>query len=245
MKKITEKMKSTGMLLAAVLRGAWESPWVSKKTIPRWRGVASVICAVLLSGSLVRLQQESDDLLSTGEAIALAKCVVFYVAYILAFSFMLEVGLKEKMAKLLKIWVVCCGIIIPLTLLENLLAPEAIRHTLMLVNFLMVLLVTAPLLLHSHDTYLKKKQKGEMDRLLSKKRELLRDLEIMEKFSGPCRVDVVLPGMRATGVVVPKSLKDLVSEKLFGRFEDDWPDETEEADNTIYGGIEFGTDCEE
>lgn len=220
-------------------------PWVSEKTIPRWRGIASAIWAALLGGSLVFLCQKSD-LLSMGGAIALVKCAMYYVTYILVFSFMLEAGLKEKRAKLLKIWIACCGVIISLIFIENLLASEMIRHTLSLVDLATVLLAAVPLVLRSHDAHLeKKRQMEEMDRLLRENREFLRDLEIMEKFSEPCRVDVVLPGVRATGVVVPKSLKDLVSEKLFGRCVDDWPDETDEADNTIYGAIEFGTDCEE
>lgn len=214
MKKIAEKMKSTGMLLAAVLRGAWESPWTSEKTLRRWRGIASAIWVALLSGSLMFLYQKSD-LLSMGGAIAVVKCAMYYVTYILVFSFMLEVELKEKRAKLLKIWIVCCGVIIPLILIENLLTPETIRHTLSLVDLATLLLAAVPLVLRSHDMHLeKRRQIDEMDRLLRENREFLRDLEIMEKFSEPCRIDMVLPGIQATAVTVPKQMADLDLEEL-------------------------------
>lgn len=244
-KRMAERMKSTGLLLVAVLRGAWELPWVTEKTLRRWRRIASAIWAALLSGSLVFLYQK-PNFPSIGGAIAVAECVMFYVTYILVLSLVLEAKTTEKRTELMRVWIGCCVVVIALGLLMNLLAPEVTRRMLSLVNLAMVVLVAVPLTLRSHDAHLEKKQRiDEIDRLLRENREFLRDLEIMEKFSEPCRIDVVLPGVRATGVVVPKSLKDLVSEKLFGRFVDDWPDETDEADNTIYGAIEFGTDCEE
>lgn len=244
MKKIAEKMKSTGLLLIAVLRGAWELPWVSEKTIRRWRGIASAIWAALLGGSLVFLYQKSD-LLSMGGAIAVAECVVFYATYILVLSLVLEAKTVEKRAELMRVWIGCCVAVIALGLLTNLLAPEVTRRMLSLVNLVMVVLAAVPLTLRSHDAHLEKKQRiDEMDQLLRENREFLRDLEIMEKFSGPCRVDVVLPGAQSTTVVVPKRLADLDPEELLENSTDEY-DETDEADNTIYGAIEFGTDCEE